>query len=279
MAADIPLSRLVLRAASVTDDVGFVALADLVSIVGNGQAKYRVIGGHMVTALVGRWGLGADMYRETGDTDLGVPPFVVEDLDVVGRLRGLGYEMVSGNRFARSLDDVPAGLAGGRSEPPAATIDVLIPTYTSRARENRRVGKELVTIEVPGLAVALQRQPVELHLEMHRLNGTTLTARVLFPDEVSALVLKANATVVRSKATDVIDVWRCLEIGLAAGLGREDFDFDDGRAAAAVVRQLFADRDGRGMRSLIEAQRLSDLGARQRLTRIHALIGRLLGVS
>jgi hypothetical protein len=95
---------------------------------------------------------------------------------------------------------------------------------------------------------------------------------------VSALVLKANATVVRSKATDVIDLWRCLEIGLAAGLSSEAFDFDDGRAAAAIVRRLFVDRDGMGMRSLVEEQRLSETGATQRLTRIHALIDRFLDV-
>lgn len=194
MAADSPLSRLVLAATSVADDVGFVALGDLASIVGDQQVNYRVIGGHMVTALVARWGLGSDLYRETGDTDLGVPPFVVEDHDIVGRLRNLGYQPIAGNRFARQLDDVPAGLGTSAGDLPAATVDVLIPTYTSRARQNRRVGDHLVTTEVPGLATALRRPPVELDLEMHRLNNSIIRTQISFPDEVSALILKAHAT-------------------------------------------------------------------------------------
>jgi hypothetical protein len=53
MAAETPLSRLVLQATSVADDVGYVALADLGRVFGD-DADYRVIGGHMVTALVAR---------------------------------------------------------------------------------------------------------------------------------------------------------------------------------------------------------------------------------
>ena len=56
MVAQSPLNRLALVATSVADDLGFVALADLSRVMA-GDA-YRVIGGHMVTALVARWGLG-----------------------------------------------------------------------------------------------------------------------------------------------------------------------------------------------------------------------------
>ncbi len=38
------------------------------------------------------------------------------------------------------------------------------------------------------------------------------------PMKVSALTLKAFATSVRMKPTDIIDVWRCLEICFAAGV-------------------------------------------------------------
>ncbi len=277
MAPEPPLNHLVLDASSVTDDTGFVALGDLASIVGGDQADYRVIGGHMVTALVARWGLGADLYRETGDTDLGVPPFVVEDQHVIRRLKHLGYEPVAGNRFARPLDDVPAGLANDTGAPPAATIDVLIPSYTSRFRQNRRVGDDLVTTEVPGLAIALQRPAVNLDLEMHRLNDTVVRASICFPDEVSAIVLKALATTVRSKATDVVDLWRCLEVGLAAELEPEDFEFDDGQGAISILRRLFRQSDGPGMSALVEEQRLNASAATRRFTRIRALLGRVAG--
>jgi len=50
------------------------------------------------------------------------------------------------------------------------------------------------------------------------LNGDLSSVRLPFPDEVSALVLKAFATTVRTKPTDIVDVWRCLEICLGAGV-------------------------------------------------------------
>lgn len=46
----------------------------------------------MVTALVARWQLGAEVYRETGDTDLGVPPVVVREEGLIEGLRELGYQ-------------------------------------------------------------------------------------------------------------------------------------------------------------------------------------------
>jgi len=81
-----------------------------------------------------------------------------------------------------------------------------------------RVWTDLVTTEVPALHIALARAPVELALDLRRLNGDVLAVRLLFPDEVSALTLKAFATSVRMKPTDIIDVWRCLEICFAAGV-------------------------------------------------------------
>jgi hypothetical protein len=82
---------------------------------------------------------------------------------------------------------------------PEALIDVLVPAYTSRVRENVQVGDDLFTTEVPGLQLALARPPVTITLEMHRLDGTTLQAELPFPDEACALVLKTLATTVRSK--------------------------------------------------------------------------------
>lgn len=120
---------------------------------------------------------------------------------------------MAGNRFARSLTDIPAGLAGKKDARSLETfIDVLVPTYTSRARESVAVSDDLFATEVPGLLIALSRRPVTLALELHRLNGETLHAEVPFPDEVSALVLKGLATRVRFKDTDITDIWRCLEI-------------------------------------------------------------------
>lgn len=129
MAVEPPLTRVVLGATSVADDLGYVALADLASILGS--STYRIIGGHMVTALVARWQLGAELYRETGDTDLGVPPVVVREEGVIGRLLERGYEQVEGNRFARPIDDIPVAVRGVEG-PRSAVVDVLVPAYRRR---------------------------------------------------------------------------------------------------------------------------------------------------
>jgi hypothetical protein len=137
MAAGTPLTRLALGAGSVADDLGFVALNDVAGALGDITADYRVIGGHMVTMLAARWQLGAGLYRETGDVDLGIPPVVARDRRVVSRLKDIDYRQVGGNRFARGLSDIPARVVGESGPPdPEALIDVLIPAYTSRAREN-----------------------------------------------------------------------------------------------------------------------------------------------
>ena len=222
MAAGQPLSRLVLAAGSVADDLGYVALADLCQVLGEMADDYRVIGGHMVTILAARWRLGAELYRETGDVDLGIPPVVERDHRLTDRLRALGYDQVEGNRFARTVSDVPVKVTGGHGAHRQAIIDVLIPAYTSRARQNVMIGDDLVTTEVPRLAEALGRPPTIVILELRRLNGDVLEATLPFADEVSALVLKGLATRVRTKDTDVTDIWRCLEIAYAAGVVPSD---------------------------------------------------------
>lgn len=172
----------------------------------------------MVTMLAARWQLG-ELYRETGDVDLGIPPIVARNRDVVSRLKDINYLQIAGNRFARGLSDIPAGMTGERGSPnPEAFIDVLVPAYTSRAHENVRVTEDLYATEVLGLQFALARPPVMTALELRRLNGQTLKCELPFADEISALVLKSLATKVRFKDTDIADIWRCLEIALAAGL-------------------------------------------------------------
>lgn len=276
MAAQPPLTRVVLAATSVADDLGYVALADLAGILGT--STYRIIGGHMVTALVARWQLGAELYRETGDTDLGVPPVVVREEGLIGLMLERGYEQVEGNRFARSIDDVPVTVRGAEV-PRSAVVDVLVPSYRTRVRSNHRVSDDLVTTEVPGLAFALQREPVLLHMEMHRLNGEQLDVEVAFPDEVAALTLKAFASQVRHKSTDVVDLWRCLEVANAAGTDAAAFVEGEAAEAALIVRALFDGRDGPGMSALVGEQRLSESAGDERFTRIRALTQRVLPFS
>ncbi len=246
-----------LAAGSVADDLGYVALSDISGVLGTQTTDYRVIGGLMVTALAARWDLGASLYRETLDADLGMPPIVARDLDVAGRLKAAGYQQVAGDRFERPVPDVPAGLPGRAPAAYRAAIDVLVPAYTSRPRQNVKVGPDLVTTEVPGLQMALARAPVELALDLRRLNGDLLSVKLLFPDEVSALTLKASATIVRMKPTDIIDMWRCLEICWAAESDSAAFSRGAAAQGAAIIRELFHRQAGPGMQPLIDQQRLS----------------------
>lgn len=269
-----PLNHVVLAAGSIADDLGYMALADISRLV-DPTTDYRVIGGLMVTALAYRWNLGASLHWETLDADLGVPPVVVRDLDLAGQLKAAGYRQVAGDRFEKPVRDIPAGLAGATAPAYHAAIDVLVPAYTSRPRQNVTVAPELVTTEVPGLQIALARPAVELTLDLRRLNGTLSSARLLFPDEVSALALKAFATRVRVKPTDIVDVWRCLEICLAAGTDAVAFSHGTPAEAAVIIRELFA-RNGPGIATLADQQRLSKDAADQRHTRIRALVERCL---
>jgi hypothetical protein len=186
------------------------------------------------------------LYRETGDADLGVTPVLARSIHLPDRLKALGYEQVAGNRFTRTMPDVPVTVIGVQDTPRQA----LVPAYAGRARQNVKISDDLVTTEVPGLAAALGRPAVIMTLELRRLTGEMLHAVLPFPDEVSALVLKGLATRVRVKATDATDIWRCLEIVLAAGVTPQDFSRSGREEATAAIRALFARRDGAGMTAL-----------------------------
>jgi hypothetical protein len=278
----LPLSKLVLAATSVADDLGFVALADTSDILKeHPDLDYRLIGGHMVSLHAQRWGFGRELYRETADMDIGLPTAVAKDPWLVDQLIDKGYERKAGNRFERPITDIPVSVSGaGRaqgSEAPIAAIDILIPAYTRRARESYRVGDHLTSTQVRGLAPALNRPSVDVELALSRLNGDALDARIRLPDEVSTLVLRAFAWRVRSRDTDAVDLWRSLEICRAASVGPDQFVFVVGREAAAIIRAAFARRGLGAFREIASARGLSK-EARTRLeTRIYALIDGVLG--
>lgn len=267
------MRTLTLRAVSIADDLSFVALADLSSVLGGG-VPHRLIGGHMVTALVAHHDLGNDLFRETADVDLGVAPVTIGDERLVDRLAELGYERMSGCRFERTVGDL-AGRVSGHAPTLQATIDILVPAYTGHARQDRRVG-DLVTTEVYGLAEAIRRPSVDVHLRMVRLDGSTLDASLQVPDEVGAFTLKALATTVRSETTDSVDVWRCLELLSAAGVKPAAFTSDDAASAARRTHQLFDDRAGLGMAHLTSERALNSTAADALHTRIQALMARCL---
>jgi hypothetical protein len=276
MGTDVPVDRLVVGAASLADEAAFVALADLAKVIGDRpDVEYRLIGGIMVSLHAQRWRLGPRLYRQTADADLGVPPAVIVGTDILASLDELGYKKVAGNRFERPLD-VGTSVAGNEAPQQVAAIDVLVPAYTSRAKDNVRVG-DLNTTEVPGLALALNRPSVRVALEMVMLDGrTTLTAEVMLPDETSALVLRAYAWQVRGQGTDAVDLWRALEIASAAGLALDGQEVEDIARARMIIQQVFQS-PGTAVDSLAKTLGLSREEQTTMRTRIRALAARVMG--
>jgi hypothetical protein len=273
MDPELPLTRLVLRAGSVAQDLTFVALADATTLFFDGShPRSLLIGGQMVTLHAYRWGLGAELYRESLDTDMGVPLVALQDPDLVPRIEGLGYRRTSGNTFARVVDDLPPDLPVGAER--AAVIELLAPAFTSRVRSNVRIG-DLAVTEVPGLAIAMQRSSTVVELLLTRLNEQVLDAKAHLPDEVSCLLLRAHAWRVRGDDRDAIDVWRALEIAYRANVGTDQFAGGPLGDAAALLRASFGTEDAPGTRAALSGRSLvpsAPLGPR-----IVALVREVLG--
>lgn len=144
------IDRLVLASMSGAMDGGLTAISDVTEILADSDMleQSRLIGG--VAVLLHQLRLGVDLpLRATGDADFGVPPILLRERDLVAEIEARGYTKVAGNRWERPID-------ASRT----AAVDLLIPTYRSRARDTVRVG-DVVTTEAPGLAEALRRPAAE----------------------------------------------------------------------------------------------------------------------
>lgn len=273
-----PLSRLTLEARSVADDLSFVALHDVAAIARRLGIEHRLIGAHMVTLHGYRWGLGADLYRETRDVDLGIPLEVARDPALIDALEALGYRRSAGNRLVRAVTDIPVEVeAAGAGATREAAVDVLIPAYTSRARDNVRVGDHLTTTEVGGLAEALRRDPIAVRLKLARLNEERMDIDVLLPDEVSAVVLRAFVWRRRGAGTDAVDLWRSLEVAIRAGVRPLDLSSEPARTAAEIIQTAFLGDDASAVEALASARGLSGDETNRIRTRLVALANRVAG--
>lgn len=266
-----PKSELTLTATSAADDAGFVALNDMAGLLQRQEfSTSLVIGGHMVGLHARRWDL--NLFRETQDTDLGVPQLALNRTDIRPAMSELGYEQQFSNRFVKPIPDSSGDPEG--SPALQAIVDILVPALTSHPRRDVEVG-DITTIEVPGLAEALNRKPVALDLTLRLRNSQILTCRIRIPDERSALMLKVMAWDVRRAGKDAIDVWRCLEIVNVAPEDARHLASDDGARALAILNRAFAAETAEGISALARAQNLNPVEKRQRATRVRALIGRL----
>ncbi|MCU1453788.1 MAG: hypothetical protein JWN46_1934 [Acidimicrobiales bacterium] len=260
MTAEKPV---VLLSSSAAMDGGLTAVADVSGAMTTAGAAdhYRLIGGVTVLLHVQRLGLDLPL-RATGDADFGVTPFVLHQAKLVDAIEALGYHKTAGNRWERPIDDRRV-----------AVVDLLVPTYRSRARNTVRVGA-VVTTEVPGLAEALRRPGIALDVEMHLTDKTQHRALVIIPDAVGTLALKAGARTVRNETRDAEDLWRCLEVAAADGV--TPVDFED--PALSGLRQLLTHElgDGGSALPMLTAGLQGEAAARMR-TRLRALLAEVVG--
>lgn len=192
------------------------------------------------------------------------PPFVLQQANLVDAIEALGYQKTAGNRWERPIDDRRV-----------AAVDLLVPTYRTRARHTVRVGA-VVTTEVPGLAEALRRPGIALDIEMHLTGETQHRALVVIPDAIGTLALKAGARTVRNETRDAEDLWRCLEVAAAEGVTPGDFE----DPALSGLQQLLARELGVGGSSLpVLIAGLQEEAAARMRTRLRALLAEVVGIA
>jgi mRNA-degrading endonuclease toxin of MazEF toxin-antitoxin module len=245
-------------------DGGFTAIADVSkAMAASGTVDdHRLIGGVAVMLHIERLGLDLPL-RATGDADFGVPPHVLRRSGLVDAIESLGYSKVAGNRWERRIDDRRV-----------AAVDLLIPTYRSRARDAVTIGT-VVTTEVPGLAEALRRPGLAVDVELRLTSGGVLSTSVVLPDAVGMLALKTLVRSVRSEARDVEDLWRCLEIAAADGVNARTFDQD--RALGEVRAALWRELGPNGVALDVLTAGLQDESAARLRTRVRALLVETIG--
>lgn len=250
---------------SAASDGSYTAVVDMAEAAARAGVAdhYRLFGGVAVVLHVERLGLVLPL-RSTGDADCGVPPHVLRDGRLVDEIERLGYIQVKGNRWQKELD-------GGRT----ATTDLLIPAYTSRARDNRQIGN-VVTTEVPGLAQAFLYPPVEVTTDFRLTTGKALRGTVLLPDAITMLHLKIGARRVRDEARDSTDLWHCLEVCHAEGIRKADvLGRSDG---PTIVRGLSHEFVGTAPSLRQICEQVSEDAARHLTVRIQALLRDVVGI-
>ncbi|MCB9754738.1 MAG: hypothetical protein H6713_32780 [Myxococcales bacterium] len=225
-----------MRPRSRAEEAAITALFDIGEVIersGCEPERFRLIGGQMVSLLALSRGLAPQLQRMSLDADFGAHAVTIQGASLHAQLTARGYAWDDG-RYVRPLGD---GVD--------AVIDLLVPAYTSRRKQTKLVdGRRL--FEVQGLANVLNLPGVALRLRAHDdARATTLVV----PDERGALLVKTHAWLDRFADKDAIDVWRCLELCVAAGVTGQSWSGAYEPARAQLVGPLlehFGSPTGRG---------------------------------
>lgn len=231
-APEDPVVHLDLLSTSRSTDAAYLAASDIADIAEELDVPYRLVGGNCVTLLVAAFKVEALPPRDTADADLGAGYDVVADPRLPAALEARGYIRISGNRFERTQADEHGDLE--------LAVDVLAPAYGSQMRTGQPHG-DLVVDEVPGLSSALARKPVVVDATIRLTAGDDVTTKLLLPDPVSALCMKASAWAGRYAERDAIDIWRLLEVAYTAGVRAAQWPkTGSGLDASRVFHRSFA---------------------------------------
>jgi hypothetical protein len=242
------MTDLHLTSTSRAEDASYQALADSAQAAGR-DPGWRILGGHMVNLHATLAGVRLPL-RATRDADLAVEVLAIRDGGLLERLRSLGYDNSrSGNRFEK-----------GTGTTAVATIDLLVPSYTSSHVPNLDAGPIAVD-GIPALHVALARPPVSVTLHVATSTGAELTTTVQLPELPAAIAVKTFAYVSRRAPRDAQDLHRLLESAFLTGV-----EWPSGstfREASDALTRHF-DSPGHGLRNVA-----SDTATR---TRMRALV-------
>ena len=263
MAAE-PLTSIALTAESRAEELALIALVDVVESLADAGV---VIGGWMITIHEARWSLPAG--RRTADADYGLHKYHVAQLGILDLMRRAGYSTVAGGRFQKTR-------GGQATADPVPTIDILVPSTTSRHRQSVQAAPGVVTSEAHGLALALRQGRLLVPARIDTTMGDVAEIEIPIPSEVTALAMKALVRRARNEAKDAHDIIRMLEVCWRAGVTPDGFEDHEELVEAATIIRREMRPGGAGIESVM-SEYGSSSSVRRASTRIAALVHRVIG--
>jgi hypothetical protein len=196
--------RAELVASAFVDELSLRALAEITRITAD--QNVRVIGGQMASLLMAAFPVAGMSARRTRDADTAITTELAGSGVLHERLLAHGYVATSGNSYARPVPDLAT--AGGPK--PELAVDLLVPSLDGRFHPQEHGGRAFDA--APGLAPALEIEPIVIEVGARLLDGSGLQFTVRVPTVEYALVIKALSYGSRSQVRDVEDIHRLLEI-------------------------------------------------------------------
>jgi hypothetical protein len=180
---------------SQASDLGYRALADLAAAAEG--LDYRVVGGHMVQLLMYVYPCELAVRRGTSDADAGIDGLTAAGLELHHQLLARDYRATAGSHYVKGDDEE------------LIEVDLLVPR-TLNQRTEELGGR--VFDAIPGLALALNQDPIDLSVLVRLLAGDELQFSVPIPGIEVALMMKALAMQTRSAKKDLTDLCSLLEM-------------------------------------------------------------------